>query len=442
MKSSFLPTGAGYVYRIGDHYDPDLLTIEVTNVRQRAGSVYALLTTSTTIPGARLIPGTERVLNAEVWLLNERSRSEYAASLDRLIPAPEGAQRLNFGAVLEEMAQRVIEVENAPVSVVRLKPVNRQATPYLLEGLVPMRKPTILYGAGGTGKSILAAAIAVAVQTGAQFLGLHARQAEVLYLDWETDEEDLAGRVGAAARGVGVAEPAIRYSAMVRPLEDRVAALARMVKEEKIGLVIIDSVGMAMSAGSGNGDANETAIRFFRALRSLDAAVLAIDHVSGDDMRRGRAGASKPYGSVYKWNSARNAFELRTARDPDMDGVHLLLKHRKTNIGHHYPDLPILLHWDDTTSTARFTREMYVKPVLVPVEDQIRDVLLTGPATPAQIADMLSEGEKAYSELDVRRVLKQMLGKSEVSAGSDGTIHLADAGEDQVESQMRLDSPE
>ncbi len=436
MKSTFLPTGMGYVYKVGDEYEPDLLTIEVTNLRQRAGSSYALLTTSTSIASARRIPGTDRVLNAEVWLLSERSRSEYAASLARLIPAPKGAQALDFGAILEEMAQRVIEQETAPVDVTRLKPQPARApSPFLIDGVLPARKPTILYGAGGVGKSILAAAWAVCVQTGTAFLGKAVQQTEVLYLDWETDEEDIASRVEVASNGLGLANvPDIRYASMVRPLEDRVAALARYVAEQHVGLTVIDSAGMAMAAARDGGDASDTAIRFFRALRALNSAVLVIDHVSGDDMRRGRAGASKPYGSVYKWNSARNAFELRERKEPDSKGAHLTLKHRKSNVHSRQADLNLALRWD--ANRVVFDHETVAPSVVMPVAEQIMDVLATGPATPGKIAELLSGDDAVYHEIDVRRELKGLLGESKVSANSDGSIRIAQPKEPVVESAL------
>ena len=436
MKSTFLTTGAGHVYKVGDDYQPDFLTIEVSAIRQRAGSIYALLTTSTTLPGARVIPGTERVLNAEVWLLSDRSRSEYASSLARLIPAPEGAEAIDFGLVLNEVAERVIERENTPFSVVRLNGQVRPVTTFLLEGIIPVRKPTILYGAGGSGKSILAAALAVAIQSGVRFLGKATRQAEVLYLDWETDEDDIGSRVQVAARGLGVTNPSLRYAPMVRPLEDRVATLARTVAEEDINLIIIDSVGMALGQ-SRDGDPSDTAIRFFRALRALDCAVLAIDHISGDDMRRSRAGAGKPYGSVYKWNSARNAFELRVTREPDASGSHLLLKHRKTNIGPFQRDLPLTLDWNDADGVVTFSVDNAPPaPVRVPLDEQIMDTLTVAPATPHQIADLLSDADMTYTEMEVRRVLKTLISDGKVRAGADGAVRVADTGQDGVDSPL------
>lgn len=421
MRSEFLATGIGYIYRVGDEEQPDLLTIEVTNVRNRAGSTYALLTTSTTLPHARVIPGTDRVLNGEVWLLSHRSRNEYADSLTRLIPAPNGAAKVDFSAVLEEMAQRVIEHQNAPVPITPLQPKPvRPSQQYLIEGILPKGKATILYGAGGVGKSILAATMAVCVQTGRRFLGLAGTQAEVLYLDWETDEEDIAARVQAVSHGMALPMPALRYSSLVRPIEEQAPSLARVVAEQGIGLVVIDSVGMAMSSARDGGDPSDTAIRFFRALRSLNAAILAIDHVSGDDMRR--KGAAKPYGSVYKWNSARNAYELRERKEPDRQGSHLLLKHRKTNLGRLLPDLPLRLQWDEAAGMATFQRERFEPESVQPLPEQILDILAVAPASPRQIAEFLSSDDTLVNEIDVRRELKVLIGAGKVNAGGDGQM--------------------
>lgn len=423
MKSTFLPTGMGYVYALSDEVDEAFLTIEVSQLRSRGGSPLALLSTSSTIDTARRIPGSDRVLNAEVWLLSDSSRMSYANALTRLIPAPAGASSIDFSAVLEEVAQRVIDAENSPVGVVRLDPQAKiKPTLWLVENIIPMGKPTILYGAGGVGKSILASALAVSVQMGVPWMGRKVRQSEVLYLDWETDETDIAGRVQAVAGGLRVLQddPSIRYASLVKPIEDRVTQLARYVAEEKIGLVIIDSVGMAMSSARDGTDASETAIRFFRALRGLNTSVLALDHVAGADMKAASKGAAKPYGSVYKWNSARNAFELRENREPDSKGAHLVLKHRKSNIGPRSPDLYMTMDWQPTGVT--FASERVVIGQVTPLPERIMDLLSVAPATPHQMSDLLSEGDVYFGEMEVRNVLKGLIGDGKVTVMADGTV--------------------
>lgn len=437
MRSSFLPTGIGYVYSWGDDVDDALLTIEVSNLRSRNGSPYALLSTSTAITGARVIPGSdERVLNGELWLLSDRDRANYANALRQRIPTPEGAATIDFDAILEEVAQRVLDNENAPVAVSSLDiqlPVP-PSIPDLVEGVIPAHKPTILYGAGGVGKSILAACVAVCVASGHRFLGFRTMKTDVLYLDWETDEGDINLRVRAAAAGLGIVAPPIRYSSLVRPLEDRVAQLARFVAEEGVGLVIIDSVGMAMNAARDGGDASETAIRFFRALRSLNTAVLALDHVAGEDMRKAKSGAAKPYGSVYKWNSARNAFELRERKEPDAKGSHLLLKHRKSNVGPRMGDTALLMKWEG--DKAIFETEKWNPGPAMPLDARIIEMLSTGPATPHQLADLLSDSDNPVYEIDVRRVVRTLLMDKQVTALADGTVRALSMAADPVDSTL------
>jgi hypothetical protein len=156
-------------------------------------------------------------------------------------------------------------------------------------------------------------------------------------------------------------------------------------------------------------------------------------------MNRGRAGAGKPYGSVYKWNSARNAYELRERKEPDASGTHLLLKHRKTNIGRHQPDLALRLNWDDEHDVARWERETFAAAMKQPVPEQIIDLLQVGPCTPRQIADLLSDDDAVVNEIDVRRELKGLIAAGRVNAGGDGQIRLAQEEKAVPESTLLAD---
>ena len=340
--------------------------------------------------------------------------------------------------MLEQVARLVIESETTAFDVQYLNGnVNQQPITYLLQGILPAHLPTILYGAGGVGKSIFAAAVAVAVQNGVHLLNCATQQAEVLYLDWETDANDIGRRMHAAAAGLGVANPSLRYIELVRPLEDQMTQMTKYVEDNNIGLAIIDSAGMAMKQSGREGDPSEAPIRFFSALRGLGCAVLVIDHISGEDMRRGKAGAGKPYGSVYKWNIVRNAFELRQDRDSDIHGTHLLLKHRKTNVGPRMQDTAIRLIWDDARGLATFGLDVHAPPAApVPTPEAVVDILMVGRASPEHLTDLLNEGDVTYQEMDVRRVVRDLLLARRVRVATDGSVGLADDTQDAVDSGL------
>jgi hypothetical protein len=154
-------------------------------------------------------------------------------------------------------------------------------------------------------------------------------------------------------------------------------------------------------------------------------------------MRRGRAGAAKPYGSIYKWNSARNAFELRQRAEPDLHGAHLTLKHRKSNLGPRLGDLNLILRWNDKGAT--FNPEVFTEAVRPPLALQILDVLATGPATAGRLADLLSDEDVTYHEIDVRREIKGLLTGKKISTGTDGTLRIAQPVDNVLDSPLPPD---
>lgn len=78
---------------------------------------------------------------------------------------------------------------------------------YRLDPMLPLNMPVILYGEGGSGKSTFAAAIAVSVQSGIVVVeGFIPRRANVLYLDWEGDQDQINDRVRGVAAGAHVPE--------------------------------------------------------------------------------------------------------------------------------------------------------------------------------------------------------------------------------------------
>ena len=74
--------------------------------------------------------------------------------------------------------------------------------PYLQE-----RQSTVIFGEGDTGKSWLATLMAVLVSMGMPRLGMEAEPGNVLYLDYETDEDTLLERVDMISSGLDIDIP-------------------------------------------------------------------------------------------------------------------------------------------------------------------------------------------------------------------------------------------
>ncbi|MGH3609306.1 MAG: AAA family ATPase, partial [Pseudonocardiaceae bacterium] len=251
----------------------------------------------------------------------------------------------------------------------------------------------------------LAAAVAVSVATGIPLLDWTPHPGPVLILDWESGGDEWHRRLAALSRTQGVAlPPDIHYRRCEGSLAAMAEGLARWVQEHEAALVVVDSVGMASGAGNADGDASETAIRLFAALRDLGTTSLLIDHVTGDHVTNASAG-TRPYGSVFKVNLARSCWELRKEERPGEDGTQLLLKHRKVNEGRLLRDIGLLVEHGE--GVIRVRRCEISAPDLeghagTTAEQMHRLLTRQGLMTTAEIADQLSKSP-ASIRVELRR---------------------------------------
>ncbi len=292
---------------------PDVATdVAVDRLSRSRGELHGELLVTSGLPGTR--SSTGHLHQARFNLSGSETRSRVAKAIGQRA----GGMEVDWLDVLEDFCRRVLAAEREGTPPIRVGALPRaMGVEWRLDPLIPVGKPVILYGEGGTGKSTLAAACAVSVETGISVVpGFIPRKASVLYLDWESDQDEINDRVRSVAMGAHLPGPAsILYRACHGPLADQVEDLARLVAEHSIGLVVVDSVGLAAGTSSDGGDAAESALRMFAAFRVLEAArhgcsILAIDHVSKAETEvSGRS--ARPYGSIYKVNLARAMFELR-----------------------------------------------------------------------------------------------------------------------------------
>src|SRR5436305_10177320 len=77
---------------------------------------------------------------------------------------------------------------------------------YVWQGFIPEGFVTSLFADGGTGKSFLAAALAVHIASGLSFLGADVLNGNVLVVDAEVDCAEFLRRAFSIARGLGMAK--------------------------------------------------------------------------------------------------------------------------------------------------------------------------------------------------------------------------------------------
>lgn len=368
-------SGMGYV----GAWDEGGIEVAIDHLRRRSGELHGEVVVSAAAARGHLH-------RASFNLSSTTARERLSKLLTDRAAMP-------WSGMLEDFCTRVLEAERMGTPVVKVGQLPpTEADTYLVDPFLPKGKATIVYGAGGTGKSYIACLAAVCVATGRPMLGWPVRRGPVLYLDWETDQYEIDERVKRVAGGMGIAAPEILYRSCAAPLEDMAETLARRVTDDGIALAVVDSVGMASGSAREGGDANESALRLFTALRYLGTTVLAVDHITGEDVKSDKA-VAKPYGSIYKVNLARSVWELRRAQGSDEE-VHLGLFHRKVNKGSLRAPMGVAVEHDEHTVSFR-TEEIADESLVVALGNTPRIVraLRAGPLEVKEISEVTGIGE-------------------------------------------------
>lgn len=392
MRREFAREGLGYALRV-----PEIMTeLTVDRMSRSRGETHGELTVLCGLPGTRSSDG--HIHQARFNLTSTTARTSVAKVLQQRSAAPE----VDWLDLLEDLCRRVLAAdrEGDPVAKVGALPMELREN-YRLDPLMPLDQVTILFGDGGVGKSTLATAIAVSVQEGVSVVEHWvARQAPVLYLDWEAGRAALNRRVRGVAMGAHIPRVVqIDYLDCRRrgPLHGFAEDVARMVDREGYGLVVVDSVGMASGTGGEGGDANETALRLFGAFGFIGTTILAIDHVNKVDAET-TSKRSRPYGSIFKSNLARATYEMRRSESSQVVGVY----HMKVNDGPLQPPVGLHVSYSDDGAIV-YERQAGLPTELttsLSLTDQIKAAIrLNGHLTHEELADELGHDPEKVRKL-------------------------------------------
>lgn len=241
-------------------------------------------------------------------------------------------------------------------------PEQSGADRFLIDQLLPEGVPTVLFGDGSAGKSMLAMGMASALAAGAvSFAGRTVRrQANVMYIDWETDSDPSAPkrRRRRVLDGMGFpreihdAIPMKYVPAHGAPLEDLVTSLRKSIERNGIEVVIIDSGAIACG---GKPEDSDVATAFFRAVGRLRVTTLIICHISKGAQAEKRT-PDKPFGSAFWHNLSRRTWYVSRSSEAGSDVIELGLYCKKNNDGRPPHPIGVRVEFEGDDGPVTFTK--------------------------------------------------------------------------------------
>jgi hypothetical protein len=340
-------------------------------------------------------------------LLSGPARATLVKTLERAAPVAPWALVLERACRLAALHIR----EGEPV--ICLMPRRAPATRHLIAKLVLAGQTNVLFGDGDSGKSLTALTLMVAAGVPCALpAGLVSSSSDPvrgLYLDYEGSPADHEDRLACALEGLGLTEaPPILYRQMVRPLADEAAFIRSQISQHQVGFVVVDSLAPACGPEPEGADA---AVRTFNAMRSFGAATrLVVAHVSHASAAQ-RTGPSKPFGSIFNFNLARNIWEVRRAEDAGPRALVQGFYHRKFNAGERQAPFGLRFEFSDDAITLH-AHDMGQEPDLVAratLAQRVLAALRSGAFTTADLAKQVGA-----AELTVRRTLERLRSKGQV----------------------------
>ena len=307
--------------------------------RGRDGDLKGELTVTTSLPGAKTV--ADGVL---LWTSTNFSSQRVRASVAKACQERSGAQ-LDWVGALESLSIQVGRSEAA--GTVAIKPLSDYALPpeddaqdWVVHGLPLARDlPTIIYGPGGSGKSLVALSICQQ---------LAERGIKCLYVDWEFEGAQHRKRLGQLA-GDSIPTDLLHYVRCSSPLVVEVARIAAYVARLGIQYCCFDSIGYG---AGGRPEEAEHATAYMRAVRQIGVGSLHLAHAVKSEEHQESSG---PFGSVFWANSARSLWMIKRAPGDGADDhtVEVALTHKKSNTGRLLAPLGLRLTFDARRTTIQ-----------------------------------------------------------------------------------------
>jgi len=313
--------------------------------------------------------------------------------------------QVDWDKILEQLCVSVIKASRTGSPEVQITgdtDVVTQAK-WLIDPVLQVQNPTLIYGPGSSGKSWFGQYLAVLADAGINHGGLTVEPANTMILDWETSQEEIGARITMIRRGLGLSgQSGVWYKAMSQGLSSDLETVRTAVLQRDIHFVVLDSIG---SAAAGEPESAEVVLRLFNSLRSLKVTSLCIDHTNRENTL---------FGSVYKFNASRQIFEVKKHQRPDDNRVVFALFHRKANNSKLIRDMGFELDFA-VPGQVSFNRKDVRDTDLAQfqsIPERISNVFRTskgsGKLTVDDVAEEISTEERPVTKESVRTAMSRM----------------------------------
>ena len=207
--------------------------------------------------------------------------------------------------------------------------MERPWSAFALEPFILDELPTTLFSFGGMGKSMIALAMMVSLNTGREILpGIKPEpNHRGLYLDYESSAWEHGTRYKQICKGAGINpdDYPMLHLTMTRSIEISKFSLAHYIEDKKISFLVVDS---AAAAVGGDPNSPDDPLHMFEVLREIGLPSLNIDH-----QQKNNENSNHTYGSVVWHNMSRATFQIDRVQSPGENILTVALLNRKMNNG-------------------------------------------------------------------------------------------------------------
>ena len=254
--------------------------------------------------------------------------------------------------IVDELARQVQDLATKGEDSHIIKPTTSDVKHpgYYIESVIVKGVPNVIYGDKGVNKTTLALMMLgiVAVDDRDSSTGLSAQSAgRVGILDWENNRDLTDYTLSRLVMGETIPYFELPYLSCTLPLADDMERIGQFIVENKIDLLLIDSLGEAAGSERFDSAGKGSALRIFAALRSFPGlTTLIIGQNAKDD-----TGKKTIYGSTYFTYYARNIWRIQAAKDQTGDDKRIALIHEESNFSRKSEPIGFNLSFTDDSIT-------------------------------------------------------------------------------------------